>query len=118
MENFFFNGEFCHDFDSLIMKLTCDPEELPEDWQATIELTDHEHMMQFDSDTVVDLLVDHVTDSDRTSEDGDEVETVEKILKEKFNFDFTEINAKMPKLHYVNGKTEVVTKADLIEFIS
>lgn len=117
MENFFYDDSFCIDLDKLADLCGIDEEnvnELKDDWNAKIELTDLEPIFTTNAEDLCQLLADN--NEDRLSEDFDEKEKVLKALTE--SIDFEKLNNLLPKLYYPNNKFETVTKSDMVEWFS
>lgn len=117
MENFFYEEYFCSSIEDLICRLDLEDDEidiknLPEDWSVKIELTDLEPVHTF-GEKDVDRLLDNIYE-DRLTEDGDELGPIRNALIKYI--DFEKINAEVPNLYYPNGKKEIITKQDLLEY--
>jgi DNA-directed RNA polymerase specialized sigma subunit len=117
MENFFYDDRFCSDIEDLARVFDIDEDnvnELKDDWQVKVELSDLEAIFKIDADSLCQLLAD--ANEDRLSEDFDEEARVLKALKE--SIDFEKLKEALPKLYYPNNKFETITKADLVEWFS
>lgn len=114
MENFFYNDNFFSDIDTLMCYLDLDDEQsiiaLENDWYIQVGLTTPRPIIQYNSYMLTGLVQD-----DDLSEDQEELETLRKILEKEINFD--KINKLVPELCYLNGKTEMITKEYLLEYI-
>jgi len=116
-EHFIYNDNHYYDLDQFISYCDLSKEEiekLEDDWFEILEETKLEPLMQFDLDTLSDLIIGHV--EDRTSEHGDEIGILKKVLKENINFKL--IQEKMPDLYYPTGKEYTLTKQDLLDYIA
>lgn len=115
MENFFFNGEFCHDFEDLIRMCELEDdgaiEALPDDWFEEIELSTPKKVHVFTREDIISLVQE-----DMLSETQDELDDIDLAIRNCI--DFERLNASIPILHYCNRKVEKVTKADLLEYTS
>jgi hypothetical protein len=117
MEHFFYDDTFCSDLEDLARVLDIDEDnvnDLKDDWQARVELSDLEPIFNVDAENLCQLLAD--ANEDRLSEDFDEEAKVLKALKETIDFD--KLKDALPKLYYPNNKFETITKADLVEWFS
>lgn len=117
MEHFFYDDNFCTDLEDLANIFDIDEDnvnELKDDWQVKVELSDLEPIFNFDADSLCQLLAD--ANEDRLSEDFDEEAKVLKALKETIDFD--KLKDALPKLYYPNNKFETITKAYLVEWFS
>ena len=117
MEDFFYEDTFCSDLEDLANVFYIDEDnvnELKDDWQVKVELSDLEPIFDVDADYLCQLLAD--ANEDRLSEDFDEEVKVLKALKE--TVDFEKLKEALPKLYYPNGKYEIITKSKLVEWFS
>lgn len=117
MEHFFYDDTFCSDLEDLANAFEIDEDnvnELKDDWQVRVEMSDLEPIFNIDADNLCQLLAD--ANEDRLSENFDEEAKVTKALKE--NIDFEKLKEALPKLYYPNNKFETITKADLVEWFS
>ncbi len=117
MEHFFYEDNFCSDIEDLARVFDIDEKnvnELKDDWQIKVELSDLEPIFNIDAENLCQLLAD--ANEDRLSEDFDEEAKVLKALKE--TIDFEKLKEALPKLYYPNNKFETITKADLVEWFS
>ena len=117
MEHFFHEDTFCSDLEDLANVFDIyedNVNELKDDWQVRVELSDLEPIFNVDADNLCQLLAD--ANEDRLSEDFDEEAKVLKALKE--TIDFEKLKEALPKLYYPNNKFETITKADLVEWFS
>ena len=117
MEHFFYEDTFCSDLEDLANVFDIyegNVNELKDDWQVKVELSDLEPIFNIDADNLCQLLAD--ANEDRLSEDFDEEAKVLKALKEVIDFD--KLKESLPKLYYPNGKYEFITKSDLVEWFS
>jgi hypothetical protein len=115
MENFFYEGDFCVDIDDLLFHTGIEEDDindLKDDWQIRVELSDLEPIFNIDAYNLCQLLVD--ANEDRLFEDFDEEARVLKALKE--TIDFEKLKEALPKLYYPNNKFETITKKDLIDW--
>ena len=113
MENFFYNETFCSDIGDLVDLFHINKKninELSDDWQVKVELSDLEPIFKIDADTLCQLLGD--ANEERLSEDFNEEEEVLKALGD--NIDFDKLQEALPKLYYQNAISKTITKADLI----
>jgi hypothetical protein len=115
MEHFFYEDSFCSDIEDLARLFDIDEDnvnELKDDWQVKVELSDLEAIFEIDANSLCQLLAD--ANEDRLSEDFDEEAKVLKALKE--SIDFEKLKEKLPKLYYPNNKFEILTKVDLLDW--
>lgn len=114
MENFFYNENFYSDLSELMNDIDIDEDsinELKDDWQIRVELTDLEPIFELDADSLCQLLAD--ANEDRLTENFDEEQKVLAALNECI--DFEKLKEKLPKLYYPNGKFMSLKKSDLID---
>ena len=112
MENFFLEEKFCPDLSDLCDELDIDEDnvsQLPDDWSLEVCETSMEPIVTLSVDWIMDKI-----DQERWTENGNEIEKVEKLLA---GIDFKTINEKMPKLYYPTRKTFRITKADLLDYL-
>ena len=117
MEHFFYDDTFCSDLEDLANVFDIDEDnvnELKDDWQVRVEMSDLEPIFNIDAYNLCQLLAD--ANEDRLSEDIDEKAKVTKALKE--TIDFEKLKEALPKLYYPNNKFKTITKADLVEWFS
>lgn len=117
MEHFFYEDTFCSDLQDLANLFDVNEDnvnELKDDWQVRVEMSDLEPIFNIDADNLCQLLAD--ANEDRLTEDFDEEAKVTKALKE--NIDFEKLKEALPKLYYPNNKFETITKADFVEWFS
>ena len=117
MENFLYDDTFCSNLEDLAYLFEIDEDnvnQLKDDWQVIVELSDLEPIFNVDANYLCQLLVD--ANEDRLPEDFDEEAKVLKALKEAI--DFEKLKEALPKLYYPNNKFEKITKADLVEWFS
>jgi DNA-directed RNA polymerase specialized sigma subunit len=117
MEHFFYEDTFCSDLEDLARIFDIDEDnvnELKDDWQVKVELSDLEPIFKIDAETLCQLLAD--AHEDRLSEDSNEEAKVLKALKEVIDFD--KLKNALPKLYYPNNKFETIKKSDLVEWLS
>lgn len=117
MENFFYKDDFCSDFEDLARILGINEENVNEiynDWQVKVGLSDLEPVFKVGADDLCQLLADAY--EDRLSEDFDEEAKVLKALKGCIDFD--KLKEALPKLFYPNGRYDVIKKSDLIDWFS
>jgi len=114
MENFFYDSEYCSSIEDLIYKVVDDEDEiyeLEDDWEIKCYKSNFEKLEEIDEYWITQRM-----DEDRFPEDDER--TVDKLLKLfKDNINFEKINEQMPKLYYENGKSFMITKQDLINYI-
>jgi hypothetical protein len=117
MEHFFYDDTFCSDLEDLANVFDIDEDnvnELNDDWEVRVELSDLEPIFNIDAEKLCQFLAD--ANEDRLSEDFDEEAKVLKALKETIDFD--KLKEALPKLYYLNNKFKTITKADLVEWFS
>lgn len=117
MEHFFYEDRFCLDLNCLADVFDIDEDnvnELEDDWNVIVELSDLEPIFNIDAENLCQLLAD--ANEDRLSEDFDEEAKVLKALKE--TIDFGKLKDALPKLYYPNNKFQTITKADFVEWFS
>lgn len=116
MEHFFYNDTFCSDLKDLVNLFGIDEyniNELTDDWQIKVELSDLEVIFDINADNLCQLLAD--ANEDRLSEDFDEEAKVLKALKE--SIDFEKLKDALPKLYYPNNQFKIITKSDLVKYL-
>jgi len=117
MEHFFYDDTFCSDLEDLANVFDIDEynvNELKDDWQVKVEMSDLEPIFYVDADSLCQLLAD--ANEDRLSEDFDEEANILKALKECI--DFEKLKEALPKLYYPNNEFQTITKKDLVEYFS
>lgn len=117
MENFFYEDTFCSDLEDFANLFGIDEDnvnELKDDWQVKVELSDLEPIFNICAENLCQLLAD--ANEERLSYDFDEEEKILQALKETINFE--KLNDALPKLYYPNNKFQTITKADLAERFS
>lgn len=117
MEHFFDDDNFLLDIGDLAKRYDIDEDnvnELKDDWQVKVELSDLEPIFEVTAESLCQMLAD--CNEDRLSEDFDEEQKVMRALKESIDFD--KLKELLPKLYYPNGKFETITKYDLVEWFS
>lgn len=118
-QHFFVDDKFYTELGDLMDDLEIDDDsikDLPENWSHKVDLTTLAPMFELEPkrfvDDVIELLIDK--HEDRSSEDGDEWDRLQKALSA--SIDFEKIKASIPKLYYINGKSYTITKQDLIDY--
>jgi len=117
MEDFFLDDNFCSDLGDLANIYDIEEDnvnDLKENWIAKVELSDLEPIFDIDAEKLCQILAD--SNEDRLSEDFTEEKTILQALKE--SIDFEKLKESLPKLYYPNGKVEIITKSDLVEWFS
>jgi len=117
MEHFFLDDRFMSSIEDLIEHLEIDEEsanELPENWEEKVELSELEPIFKIDADTLCQLLAD--ANEDRLTEEFGEESKVLNALKE--SIDFEKLNSLLPKLYYPSGKFEKITKSDILDYFN
>ena len=115
MEQFFDDDNFLLDIGDLAERYDIDEDnvnELKDDWQVKVELSDLEPIFEVTAESLCQMLAD--CNEDRLSEDFDEEQKVMRALKESIDFD--KLKELLPKLYYPNGKFETITKSDMVEW--
>jgi len=110
-EMYYYNDTFYPSMEDLAEGLELEDDENSDDTIFKVEDCDLEPVFKLDSRKLYEMLVGEF--EDRSSEDGDEWDTVEDLLKKYVNFD--EINARIPDLWFPNGTYKEWTKKKLIE---
>lgn len=114
MENFFYDNEYCDSIEDLIYKIVDDEDEiyeLDDDFELKCYEAKLEKMEEIDEYWITQRM-----DEDRFPEDDER--TMDRLLKLfKDNINFEKINEGMPELWYETGKTFIITKQDLIDYI-
>ena len=110
MENFFYGEEFYREIGDLIDDIseTEDLSDISEDWKITCEYATLEPIFKLDADWIMNRIND-----ERFSEEGRESDDVYEILNQ---LDYSQVNERMPKLYYPNGKKFDITKQDLLDY--
>jgi hypothetical protein len=117
LENFFYADEvFCSTIEDLVEHLEIDEdiEDLPEDWEVQVELTELERVFEVDDD-FLDSLVDWAIDANEERFDPENYKTVE-LVKQAFisGIDKEKITKALPELYYGTGRFVTITKKDLL----
>ena len=115
MEHFFDDDNFLLDIGDLAERYDIDEDnvnELKDDWQVKVELSDLEPIFEVTAESLCQMLAD--CNEDRLSEYFDEEQKVMRALKESIDFD--KLKELLPKLYYPNGKFETITKSDMVEW--
>ena len=114
MENFFYSDNFHSDLGELMDYLDYNEEEdvlkLPDDYTLNCIKAELEPIVTLSAEWIIDRI-----DEERLTEDGNEIERIEKALYA--NIDFEKLNSLMPKLYYEGIKKFTITKADMLEWI-
>ena len=114
MENFFYSDKFYSDLGELMDDLDLyedeDVSKLPDDYSLDCKYSELEPIVTLSADWIGERI-----DEERFTEDGDEIEKIEKILSA--NIDFEKVNSLMPKLYYESIEKFKITKADMVEWI-
>ncbi len=108
MENFFYEDKFYSDIEEFMIDLEIDEESIesmPDFYKC--RKSSLEPIFKLDADWIMERI-----DEERCSEDGNELEKIEKLLKE---VDFSKFNDNCPKLYYPTREKFEITKADLYE---
>lgn len=121
MENFFYEDLFCSDLSDLMEALNIEENniaDLDEGWAVKVMDTNLEKIFQFDMNFIVNAITNH-TDKweERFPEECERTnEAVETAIKA--GIDIEKINSLLPSIWYPADKWFLITKEDLIEFIS
>ena len=114
MENFFIEDELYSNLEDLIDILCIDEvEELEDDWNIKVELSDFEPMFELDIEFIVNAITDKF--EDRFPEDSD---NAFKKIEEAIigSVDLEKLNKMIPSLYYPNCDYRIITKQDLLDF--
>jgi hypothetical protein len=115
MQNFFYEDTFCSDLEDLARLFDIDEDnvnDLKDDWQQKVELSELEPIFKIDADNLCQVLADAY--EHRLSDEFNEEAKVLKALKESIDFD--KLNTLLPKLYYPSNQFEIVTKEDFVEW--
>lgn len=106
---------FCKDMDDLLDHLSfTTPDDIEDDFEIEVEFCDIEPIFTgLTPEYLCELLA--CANEDRLDEDFTQEKKVISALKE--SIDFEKLNLLLPKLWYGNGKTQVVTKVDLVKLM-
>ncbi len=108
MNNFFYNSKFYSDIEEMMIDLEIDEETIEDQPDSFIcYKSSHEPILKLNADWIIDRI-----DEERFTEEGREIEKLEKLLKE---IDFSIFNDQCPKLFYATRQKFEITKADLYE---
>jgi len=116
MENFNYNGNFYAELYDLAEDLEYWKEDLlleeyPVDFTLKIDLMELRPIVEFTPESIAEgCILD-----DRYSEENAEDEYAKIIKALTENIDFEKLNSLIPKLYYATGKTQLITKQDLID---
>lgn len=110
-EMYYYNGTFYPSMEDLADDLELENDENSDDTIFKVENCDLEPIFKLDSSKLYEMLVNEY--EERSSEDGDEWDIVEDILKKYVNFD--EINSRVPELWFPNGTFKEWTKKELLD---
>ena len=121
MENFFCGDRFCSDLSDLMDVFDIDDEKLNElenGWSAEIEEGSLQKIFVLKKDFIKDVIIEQTERwDDRFPEEPDSVfDDIEEAINQSIDID--KLNELLPSLYYPNGKTQVVTKSDLIQYCS
>lgn len=120
-ENFFYEDQFLTDYEDLMYYLGLEEDdliELPEDYSVKIQFSKFEKIFKMEENWIVDTIIQQ-TDKweDRFPEDSDSVfKQIESAIRS--GIDFEKINQNLPDIYCPSGEYAVVTKQDLINFIT
>ncbi len=116
--NFFIEEKFYSGIDVLIDDILydedCEIEDLDENYEIEIGLTDLEPIFKLEMDFVVSTIMQN-TDrwAERFPESDDDLDKeIEEAIKASIDID--KLNSLLPKLYYPNGKYKKLTKKDLL----
>jgi hypothetical protein len=117
LEDFIFGDDiFCSTIEDLVEYLERDGdiEDLPEDWETKVELTELKKVFEIDDD-FVNSLVDWAIDVNEERFDPENYKIIERV-KQAFlsGIDKEKINKALPELYYGTGERVTVTKKDLL----
>jgi hypothetical protein len=106
MENFFYEDKFYSDVEELMIDLEIDEESIESmpDFYKCYK-SSFEPIFELDADWVLERI-----DEERQSEDGEELDKIQQLLKQ---IDFSKFNEQCPKLYYPTREKFEITKADL-----
>jgi hypothetical protein len=111
MTNFFYNNIFYEDIPAFMEDLEIDEETIDQCRDSySIKLGELQPIIKLDTEWILDRI-----DEERFTENGDEVEKLEDILKKYIDFD--KVNSMIPKLWYETYKKVEITKADLYSYL-
>ncbi len=111
-EVFFWNDEFCYDLDKIFEYLEEEyGKDIPDDWSDTIIEAELQPVFKISIDWIMDRI-----NEERFDEEGKPWDKVVNVLNKYIDFD--KINEEMPKLYYQTRKKVVITKQDLIDYVS
>ncbi len=120
-ENFFYEDQFLTDYEDLMYYLGLEEDdliELPEDYSVKIQFSKFEKIFKMEENWIVDTIIQQ-TDKweDRFPEDSDSVfKQIESAIRS--GIDSEKINQNLPDIYCPSGEYAVVTKQDLINFIT
>lgn len=111
MTNFFYNDKFYEDIPDFMEDLEIDEETIEQCRDSyVVKLGELQPILKLDSEWIIDRI-----DEERFTENGDEIEKLEDILKKYIDFD--KVNSMIPKLWYETYKKVEITKADLYSYL-
>jgi len=114
MENFFYDDKFYSDLGELMEDIDLfekdDVLKLPDDYSLDCKGSKLEPIITLSPEWISERI-----DDERFSEDGDEIEKVEKALLA--SVDFEKVNSLLPKLYYVSREKVIITKADMLDWV-
>jgi len=114
-EKFFIENDFYSEFTDFLDDYQIDEDnvqDLPDDWEVKIELSDLEPIFDLDAETLCKIISQ--CNEERLSEDENEEDKIIKALKDCI--DFGKLKESLPELYYPNGKFVKITKAELMEY--
>jgi len=114
-EKFFIENDFYSEFTDFLDDYQIDEDnvqDLPDDWEVKIELSDLEPIFDLDAETLCKIISQ--CSEERLSEDENEEDKIIKALEKCV--DFEKLKKELPKLYYPNWEYETITKADLLKY--
>lgn len=123
MENFFYNNTFYCELENLIEELELYEIEqvalLPNDWQIEVYDSKSDKMFSLDKEFVVNSVFRQIEDSfeDRfPDEDYSLSDRIQSAIRS--SIDINKLNSMIPEMYYPLKNKTIITKTDLIEYIS
>jgi len=117
MENFFYDDRFCSDLSDLMDIFDIEePKNLKDDWTCKVGLSQLEPIFKVDAENLLKLLC--YDNEERIGEDFDEKDEAKILISINKSVDFNKLKELLPQYYYPTSKFEIITKADLIEYVS
>jgi hypothetical protein len=114
---YYYNEKYYNDLDEIVDEATelfNSELEIPDNFVIEYEDCELRPIFQLNSRIMFNLLWEAFIDN--SSEDGNEWDNVEDLIKDNMNFDA--INSVAPKLWWSNGIKHIITKEEILKYIN